>query len=115
MTRTEITLEFVTLAPPVLEPGVLYISMEYATVLHLCCCGCGNQVVTPLAPARWRLTYDGRAVSLSPSIGNHSFPCRSHYWILALRVGLSVFGERQKRTTELSHFANVYTKISLFC
>lgn len=73
--------EFVTLAPPVLEPGVLYVSMEYATVLHACCCGCGNKVITPLAPHRWRLTFNGKGVSLYPSVGNRSFGCRSHYWI----------------------------------
>lgn len=73
--------EFVTFAPQELEPGVVYVSMEYATVLHLCCCGCGNQVVTPLAPARWHLTFDGESISLKPSIGNWSFPCQSHYWI----------------------------------
>ena len=37
--------------------------------------------MTPLGPAEWKLTYDGRTVSLAPSIGNWSFPCRSHYWI----------------------------------
>jgi hypothetical protein len=73
--------EFVTFAPSVLEPGVLYVSMEYATVLHACCCGCRNKVVTPLAPGRWSLTYDGKTISLEPSIGNWSFPCQSHYWI----------------------------------
>jgi hypothetical protein len=55
--------------------------MEYATTLHACCCGCGNKVVTPLAPGRWHLTYDGKTISLEPSIGNWSFPCQSHYWI----------------------------------
>lgn len=79
--QTELRPEFVTFAPAVLEPGVLYVSMEYATVLHLCCCGCGNKVVTPLRPGRWRLTFDGEAVWLAPSIGNWSFPCQSHYWI----------------------------------
>lgn len=82
MTRqTQIRLEFVTFAPAVLEPGVFYVSMEYATVLHACCCGCGNKVVTPLSPKRWCLTYDGKTLSLHPSIGNWSFPCESHYWI----------------------------------
>lgn len=82
MTRqTQIRPEFVTFAPAVLAPGVLYISMEYATTLHACCCGCGNKVVTPLAPRRWHLTYDGKTISLEPSIGNWSFPCQSHYWI----------------------------------
>ena len=73
--------EFVTFAPAHLMPGVLYVSMEYATVLHACCCGCGNKVVTPLAPERWSLTYDGRHVTIGPSVGNWSFPCQSHYWI----------------------------------
>lgn len=27
------------------------------------------------------MTYDGKTVSLHPSVGNWSFPCRSHYWI----------------------------------
>ena len=37
--------------------------------------------MTPLGPGEWKVTYDGRTVSLAPSIGNWSFPCRSHYWI----------------------------------
>jgi Family of unknown function (DUF6527) len=79
--QTELRPEFVTFAPAVLELGMLYVSMEYATVLHTCCCGCGSKVVTPLAPERWSLTYDGKTISLEPSIGNWSFPCQSHYWI----------------------------------
>lgn len=82
MTRqTQLRPEFVTFVPGVLAPGVLYVSIKYATVLHTCCCGCGNKVVTPLAPDRWCLTYDGKTVSLDHSIGNWSFPCQSHYWI----------------------------------
>jgi hypothetical protein len=81
MKQTEIRPEFVSLAPDVLEPGIAYVSMEYSTVLHLCCCGCGNQVVTPLAPARFHLTFDGETISLNHSVGNWSFPCQSHYWI----------------------------------
>ena len=54
---------------------------EFGTVVHRCACGCGEEVVTPLGPGEWRLTYDGRTVSLAPSIGNWSFACRSHYWI----------------------------------
>lgn len=73
--------EFVEFIPDDLEYGVLYISIPYATTMHLCACGCGNQAVNPLAPHGWLLTFDGRAVSLSPSVGNWSFPCQSHYWI----------------------------------
>ena len=60
---------------------MLYISRRYATASHLCCCGCGREVVTPLNPAKWRLTESKGAISLSPSIGNWSFPCQSHYLI----------------------------------
>lgn len=67
--------------PEKLDAGVIYASMEYATVAHLCCCGCGREVVTPLSPTDWKLTYDGQSISLHPSIGNWSLPCRSHYWI----------------------------------
>lgn len=81
MRLTQIRPEFISLAPDVLVPGVAYVSMEYATVLHLCCCGCGSQVVTPLSPARWHLWFDGEAITLNPSVGNWSFPCQSHYWI----------------------------------
>ena len=73
--------EFVEFMPTELHDGVLYVSMPYATVIHKCCCGCGNKVVTPLSPTDWRLTYDGETVSLYPSVGNWSFACQSHYWI----------------------------------
>lgn len=76
-----VELEFVEFMPPELAKGKLYISMTYATTAHLCACGCGNKVVLPLSPADWQLYFDGDAVSLTPSIGNWEFPCRSHYWI----------------------------------
>src|SRR5438445_703184 len=72
--------EFVESAPRQLEPGILYVSFKYSFVLHACCCGCGREVITPLSPAQWSLTYNGQAITLEPSIGNWSFPCRSHYW-----------------------------------
>lgn len=72
---------YVEYVPEKLEAGMLYISRKYRTASHLCCCGCGLKVVTPLNPAQWRLTDHGQTVSLFPSIGNWSFPCKSHYWI----------------------------------
>ena len=72
--------------PRVLEEGVLYISEECELAAHKCCCGCGEDVVTPLRPARWRLDRNGGRVSLYPSIGNWKFACRSHYWIRDNRV-----------------------------
>jgi hypothetical protein len=81
--RPTVTLkhEFVEYVPSELQDGVVYVSIPFATVVHRCCCGCGNQVVTPLTPTDWELVYDGETISLDPSIGNWSFPCRSHYWI----------------------------------
>ena len=73
--------EFVEFVPEQLEPGILYISMRYKSVAHLCCCGCGHKVVTPLSPTGWRVTYNGKAISLSPSVGNWKLKCQSHYWI----------------------------------
>jgi uncharacterized protein DUF6527 len=78
--------KFVEFIPDRLEPGVLYISLRFNTVLHRCACGCGSEVATPLSPAQWRLDSHGNAVSLYPSIGSWSLPCRSHYWIRRNRV-----------------------------
>src|ERR1051325_10652584 len=72
---------FVQYIPEQLEPGIIYISVEYATAAHSCCCGCGEQVITPFTPTDWKLTFDGETVSLWPSIGNWNFACRSHYII----------------------------------
>ena len=76
-----LTHKFVEFIPEVLEENVLYISIQYATASHKCCCGCGIEVVTPLSPTDWSLFFDGKTVSLEPSIGNWGFPCCSHYWI----------------------------------
>ena len=62
--------QFVESVPDELEPGVLYVSMDDAITVHLCACGCSNQVVLPLHPTGWRLIYDGETVSVSPSVGN---------------------------------------------
>lgn len=77
---------FVVSIPKDLDPGVLYVSMEYGTVVHSCCCGCGQEVVTPLTPTDWHLGYDGEGVTLRPSVGNWNLPCQSHYVITRNRV-----------------------------
>ena len=72
---------FVEIIPDAVEDDVLYISLKYCTAIHKCVCGCGNEVVTPISPTDWKLIFDGKTVSLSPSIGNWNFNCQSHYWI----------------------------------
>lgn len=73
--------EFVEYVPDNLADGVLYISIPFATAVHRCCCGCGSEVVTPITPTDWSLTFDGESISLSASIGNWSLACQSHYYI----------------------------------
>ena len=85
-----LTHEFVEYISEQLRDKTIYVSMAYATVAHKCCCGCGNEVVTPLSPTDWKLTFDGESISLHPSIGNWSFPCQSHYWIKHNRVKWSL-------------------------
>jgi hypothetical protein len=77
---------FVDTVPETLVPGVLYVSMEFGTVVHSCCCGCGEEVVTPLTPTDWKLMYDGETVSLWPSVGSWTLRCNSHYIIEQSRV-----------------------------
>lgn len=81
MRHSHLEHRFVQHIPDGLEPGVLYISMEYGTAAHQCCCGCGEEVVTPFTPTDWKMTFEGETVSLSPSIGNWTLDCRSHYVI----------------------------------
>ena len=77
-----LAVRFVESIPKDLATRALYVSMDYATVVHKCCCGCGREVVTPLSPTDWKLIFDGETITLNPSIGNWSFECRSHYWIV---------------------------------
>ncbi len=104
--------EFVNSIPEKLDERTLYVSMEYATVAHRCCCGCGREVVTPLSPTDWKLAYDGVSISLSPSVGNWSFDCQSHYWIVNNTVRWAgqwskeqiAAGRQHDRQTKQEHF-----------
>ena len=82
----KITHKFVEFIPEQIEEGILYISIEYCTAVHKCICGCGNEVVTPFSPTDWELIFDGKTVSLSPSIGNWNFKCQSHYFITKNKI-----------------------------
>lgn len=67
--------------PQPLIPGALYVSMSKEVVLHLCACGCGVPLVTPLALAGWIMVIrPGTLVSLMPPVRNVR-GCGSHYWI----------------------------------
>lgn len=100
MKATSLTTIFTKSIPAVPEAETLYVSMEYQTAVHLCACGCGTKVVTPLGPHDWVLTFDG-TVTLRPSVGNGQQPCRSHYCI------------RQDRIDWLPEISNAATNAAL--
>ena len=77
----KIELERVHFMPKELRPGVLYVSEEFGTAAHLCACGCGVRVRTPLSVTEWSLKETDRGPTLYPSIGNWQQACQSHYWI----------------------------------
>ncbi|HOZ98262.1 MAG TPA: DUF6527 family protein [Niabella sp.] len=77
---------FVDSIPAHIEDNVLYISIPFCTAIHNCVCGSGKEVVTPLSPTDWQLTFDGKTVSLYPSIGNWNFDCHSHYFITKSKI-----------------------------
>lgn len=86
MKQVALSHEFVDEIPVDLHEGRLYISIRYRTAAHLCACGCGRKVITPIKPPKWHLIFDGDTVSLWPSIGRWQLPCRSHYWIRRNRI-----------------------------
>lgn len=76
-----VRLERVHYMPKVLEPGLLYVSEEFGAAAHLCACGCGTKIRTPLGPTEWSVEETSEGPTLQPSVGNWQQACRSHYWI----------------------------------
>lgn len=86
----KIRLQRVHYMPTAMEPGVLYVSEEFGAAAHLCPCGCGSKVRTPLGPTDWFLEETNDKPTLYPSIGNWQLPCQSHYWITEGQVMWSI-------------------------
>lgn len=103
---------FVDEIPERIEPGILYVSLQFATAVHSCCCGCGEEVVTPFTPTDWKMTFDGETISLKPSVGSWTLACRSHYVIDRSLVvealpwtGAEVeSGRRRERAAKARHY-----------
>lgn len=82
--QTNLTTNFVVVrgsVPAVLASGRIYVNANGSRAHHLCACGCGNRVLTPLNSYEWRITGSDLNPSLTPSIGNWNLECQSHYWI----------------------------------
>lgn len=73
--------EVVGSIPETLQANTLYVTTDEDVAGHLCPCGCEREVITPLSSTDWSISFDRRGASLFPSIGNWTFPCRSHYFI----------------------------------
>jgi hypothetical protein len=52
-TGVRFVLERVRYMPKDLQSGVLYVSDEFLTAAHLCACGWGAKIRTPLGPTEW--------------------------------------------------------------
>jgi hypothetical protein len=74
-------LQRVSYMPKDLKPGIIYMAEQFDIAMHLCACGCGSKVKTPLGPTEWSVTETKKGPSLFPSIGNWQLGCQSHYWI----------------------------------
>ena len=74
-------LQRVDLMPAQLDSGVLYYSEKYKIAIHLCACGCGTKIKTPIHPAAWSVVETSDGPTLNPSVGNWQEECKSHYVI----------------------------------
>lgn len=84
MKQNHLELVRVFYMPESLELGKIYYSEEFSTVKHLCPCGCGQKVVTPIQGEwkdGWKLNIENELITLEPSIGNFQLPCKTHYFI----------------------------------
>ncbi len=77
----KIKLERVHYMPKELELGVLYVSEKFGAAAHLCACGCGSKIRTPLSPTEWSFVETEKGSTLRPSVGNWQQKCQSHYLI----------------------------------
>jgi hypothetical protein len=100
--------------PKTLEPGILYVSEEFGASVHLCACGCGSKVSTPIGPTDWALEDTPAGPTLAPSVGNWQLPCKSHYWIREGQVMWAgawsheqvIAGRREEERRHRAYFAS---------
>ncbi len=111
-------LQHVQYMPAVLEPRVLYVAEEFDIAMHLCPCGCGSKVKTPLGPTEWSIEETAEGPTVRPSIGNWQQPCKSHYaihrgavvWSLRWSPQQIEAGRRAEEANRLAYYAALYRK-----
>ena len=104
--------------PKELKPCVLYVSEEFEIAAHLCACGCGAKIRTPLGATEWSVEETESGPSLSPSVGNWQEGCQSHYWIERGKVRWApkwneqeiAEGRRQEQERRRVYYEELYRK-----
>lgn len=122
MKLNNIALQRVEYMPKQLQPGILYVSDEFETAAHLCACGCGVKVVTPLGPTDWTFRESKDGPSLWPSVGNWQQPCKSHYiidggeivWCGQWTPEQILAGRKREQQRSRAHYENMYADQTLF-
>lgn len=122
MKLSNINLRHVEFMPKQLEPGILYVSAKYGTAAHLCACGCGEKIRTPLGDAEWCLSEKATGPSLWPSVGNWQKPCQSHYvidggeiiWCGQWTPEQIMAGRRKEEARRVAYLEQKYARDSLY-
>ena len=118
MRLERIRAEHVEFMPKQLEPGILYITRKYGTAAHLCACGCGEKIRTPLGPTEWKVTESRSGPSVWPSVGNWQKACESHYVIEDGRIVWCgkwspeqvLAGRRSEEARREAYYRDIYAK-----
>lgn len=116
MKLDHITLQHVEYMPKQLEPGILYVSEKFGAVAHLCACGCGAKIRTPLGATEWSLKVAASGPSLWPSVGNWQQACKSHYvidngeiiWCGTWTPEQILDGRRSEEARRKAHYETMY-------
>lgn len=111
-------LERVHHIPKDLRPGILYVSEQFNIAIHLCACGCGARIKTPLGPTEWSIEERNRGPSVWPSIGNWQQACQSHYvisegeakWAPKWTPEQIVAGRQYEEERRRAHYDVMYNK-----
>ncbi len=121
MKLSNLTLQRVEYMPKQLEPGILYVSEQFSTAAHLCACGCGEKIRTPLGPTEWSVKETPGGPSVWPSVGNWQKPCQSHYviqngkiiWYDQWSAAQIAAGRRGEQERRKAHYEAMYTQPGL--
>src|SRR5262245_51916004 len=113
-----ISLQRVHLMPAEIQPDILYVSDDFEIAIHLCACGCGSKVKTPLGPTEWTVTETPSGPTMHPSIGNWQQACQSHYVIEAGQIRWAgkwspeqiVAGRKKEEARRRAYYDDLYRR-----